>query len=68
MKSYLSRKEAAQYVTDKGLPVSPNTFQKYATTGGGPEYEIFGNRAVYQPEKLDAWIGQKLTSPHSSAA
>ena len=42
---FLLRKEAARYLTDKGLPVSANTLQKNATTGGGPEYQIFGNRS-----------------------
>ena len=36
MSKYLSRKEAAAYLVERGLPYSPNTLQKKATTGGGP--------------------------------
>jgi hypothetical protein len=68
MPDFLSRKEAAAYVRAKGLPVSPLTLQKYATTGGGPLFQIFGNRAVYKPTNLDRWIGEKLSEPRGSSS
>jgi hypothetical protein len=57
---YKSRAEAAAYLEDRGLPYSPNTLQKLATTGGGPRYALWGNKAVYLPSDLDAWITTKL--------
>ena len=57
---YLSRHEAAQYLTERGLRLSPNTLMKMATTGGGPRYCRWGNRAVYQQADLDAWVAAKL--------
>ncbi|MBT3016836.1 MAG: helix-turn-helix domain-containing protein [Candidatus Thiodiazotropha sp. (ex Clathrolucina costata)] len=66
-KQYLTRKEAAEYLKEQGLPVSPNTLQKYATVGGGPEYKIFGNKAVYTESDLDQWAENKLLPPHSIA-
>ena len=61
---FFGRRGAAAYVNDeRGLPCKPNTLQKYATTGNGPEYQRFGNRAVYTKSALDAWVDEKLSAP-----
>ena len=57
---YLSRHEAAQYLTERGLKLSTNTLMKMATTGGGPRYCRWGNRAVYLQDDLDSWVAGKL--------
>ena len=67
-KKYLSRREAAQYVEEKGLPLSKNTLQKYATVGGGPKFFKFGRRAVYCREDLNKWISDKLGQSVSSTS
>ena len=59
---YLTRPEAAFYLSGHGFPVTKNTLQKFATIGGGPEYSIFGNRALYTTENLDAWAEARLTT------
>lgn len=64
---YLDRTEAAEYLTARGLRVSKNTLQKWATTGGGPAYRRFGLRAVYQQADLDAWAEAKLSAPRCSS-
>ena len=67
---FRDRREAADYLTNElGLRISRNTLQKMATLGGGPPYRIFGIRAVYSIEDLDAWAAAKL-SPlrHSTSA
>lgn len=64
---FLDRREAAQYLTDKGLRFSRTTLQKLVTTGGGPRYRLFGNRAVYDPADLDSWIASKLSAPRCSS-
>lgn len=58
---YLDRREAAEYLTRRGLKISWKTLQKKATTGGGPSYKIFGIRAVYTAEELDHWADTKLS-------
>jgi hypothetical protein len=68
VKDYLTRPEAAQYLTERGLKTSKNTLQKKATTGGGPEYQLWGNMAVYRPPKLDSYIEQKLSTPRRSTS
>lgn len=67
MKCYLTRDEASDYLKQQGITVSPNTLQKYATVGGGPEYEIFGNRALYTKNNLNRWVKNKLSPPRSIA-
>lgn len=67
-KRYLTRQESASYLSQRGLPVSKNTLQKFATTGGGPEYAIFGNRALYTPESLDQWAQARLTKSRKSTS
>jgi hypothetical protein len=68
MQTYLTRRQAAEYLTKKGLPISWRTLQKLATTGGGPRYRLFGNKAVYLPAELDAWAEAKISHPRHSTA
>ena len=68
MLKYLTRPEAAQHLTERGLPITKNTLQKMATVGGGPPYQRFGNRAVYTPDNLDSWVEQKLSAPRRSTS
>lgn len=65
---YLTRPEAADYLTARGLRVTKATLQKWATTGGGPTYQIFGNKALYTPPNLDAWAQEKLSAPRRSTS
>jgi len=65
---FLTREESANYLTKRGLPVSRNTLQKWATVGGGPVYRRFGNRAVYTVADLNTWVEQKLSAPRASSA
>ena len=62
-KRFLTRAEAAQYLTEqRGLPVARTTLQKWVTTGEGPAYRRFGKYAVYTIGDLDAWAEKKLTA------
>lgn len=63
---YLDRNEAAAYLTSQGLRISKATLQKFATVGGGPSYQRFGHRVVYQLSELDSWAQSKLSVPHGS--
>ena len=65
---YLNRTAAAEYVRSKGLPCAKLTLQKYATTGGGPEFQKFGSRVVYKAERLDRWIESRLSDPAASTS
>lgn len=66
---FLTRAEAAQYLTDqRGLPTAKTTLQKWVTAGGGPVYRRFGKYAVYAVPDLDAWADSKLTAPRASSS
>ena len=65
---YLTRPEAAYYLTGRGLKISKNTLQKMATVGGGPLYQIFGNKALYTNENLDDWAEEKLSKPRRTTS
>jgi hypothetical protein len=67
-KLYYGRQEAANYLAERGAPVTKNTLQKLAVVGGGPEYLIFGNKALYTLESLDAWVASKLRTPRKSTS
>ena len=64
---FINRAQAADYLTDQGLPVAKTTLQKLATVGGGPVYHRFGKFAVYKTEDLDAWASTKLSGPRHSS-
>ena len=67
-REFLTRKEAADRLTKRGLRTSPNTLQKYATTGGGPPYRRYGHLAVYRAPEVDAWAEAKLSAPRTSTS
>lgn len=66
--TFHDRKEAAQLLTERGLKMSASTLQKYATVGGGPKYQIFGNKAVYTDDALAVWAEAKLSAPRRSTS
>ena len=66
--AFLTRPQAAEYLAARGLPVAKSTLQKWATTGGGPPYRIFGIRALYTRDELDLWAERKLTAPRRSTS
>ncbi|CCG41812.1 helix-turn-helix transcriptional regulator [Magnetospirillum molischianum] len=66
--TFLDRPGAADYIKAKGLPISAGTLRKYATVGGGPRFQKFGRRVVYNPSDLDAWVDGRLTGPLSSTS
>jgi Helix-turn-helix domain len=65
---FLSRDEAPEYLADRGLRISKQTLAKYAVTGGGPAYRLFGSRVVYDPADLEAWITARLTKVRRSTS
>lgn len=65
---FLTRAEAAAYVTASGLPLAKSTLQKMVTCGGGPTFRKFGNRAVYTTSDLDSWAAAKLSAPRRTSA
>jgi len=65
---YLNRREAAQYLSDRGFPTAWTTLQKLASIGGGPRYRIFGRVALYETPDLDTYAEAKLSAPRFSTS
>jgi hypothetical protein len=68
-KKYYTRPEAADYLTNvRGLPTTKGTLGKKATTGGGPIYELYGNKAIYTQPNLDLYADQSIRAPRRSTS
>ena len=67
---FLSRKQASEYLRNRGLPVAVATLAKYVTVGGGPQYRKFGRMVRYTKDDLITWVARRLSGPtdHSSMA
>ena len=52
---FLTRHEAAQYLTGEGFPCASKTLAKLACQGGGPQFIKFGLRVLYRHEDLIGW-------------
>lgn len=52
---FLSRKEAARYLTEMGFPISWRTLANLVSRGGGPKFRLWGDIAQYRPDDLERW-------------
>jgi hypothetical protein len=64
----LDRKQAAQFLTDRGYRTAPATLAKLACLGGGPTFESFGRRPLYREADLLAWAQARTTGPRRSTS
>ena len=64
----LNRKEAASFLTERGFRIAPATLAKYATTGGGPEFEVFGRTPLYRQRQLLEWATSRTSPPRRSTS
>lgn len=59
-KSWLNRKQAANYLAEHGCPISYRTLERWAANrnqGGGPPFtSVRWNFVRYLKDDLDAWI------------
>ena len=65
---YRPRREAAQFLTDRGYPTAQRTLEKLACVGGGPIYQLFGRRALYTDDNLIAWAESRTSAPRSNTS
>jgi hypothetical protein len=64
----LGRKEAAQFLTERGYRTAPATLAKLACIGGGPPFESFGRRPLYRAADLLAWAQARTTGLRRSTS
>lgn len=56
----LTRQELAEALTKAGYPISKATLATKASRGGGPVFQRFGNRVLYDLDKALAWARTQL--------
>lgn len=61
---WLSRKEAAHYLAERGCPLTEKTLRNYASNSnalGGPPFVRMGwNMVRYRPKALDVWLKSRM--------
>ena len=67
-KPLITRAECAVLLTDEGFPITKGQLQKLASVGGGPEYHIFGRKALYKPLKAPEWALGRLSAPRCNTS
>ena len=65
---YLSRAEAAEFLSKRGYKTAPATLAKRAVVGGGPPFVSWGRKPLYQPEALLEWAQRRCTGPRRSTS
>ena len=66
--AFLSRKEAARYLTDLGLETAPQTLARKFHEGSGPLCTHIGDRAMYRRSHLDAYFASQVSAPRRSSS
>ncbi len=64
----LNRFQAADFLCRMGFQIAHATLSKYATIGGGPEYEKFGRRPLYTEKGLLDWVRTRTRSPRRNSS
>jgi hypothetical protein len=64
----LGRKEAAQFLTERGYRTAPATLAKLACIGGGPPFQSFGRRPLYREGDLLDWAQGRTTGLRRSTS
>jgi hypothetical protein len=54
LRTRLTRKEAAAYLTSQGFPITPGRLAKFAAKGG-PPYVVWLKKVLYERQALLAW-------------
>ena len=64
----LDRRQAAQFLTDRGYRTAPATLAKLACVGGGPLFRSWGRKPLYLASDLLAWAEARTSGPRRSTS
>jgi hypothetical protein len=67
-KARLTRRRTAEALTEEGYPTKEKTLATKASRGGGPPYEIWCGRAMYQWGLSLSWARDRLSEPRRSTS
>src|SRR5580658_3461744 len=65
---FLTRREAAEFLTHRGYKTAPATLAKLAVIGGGPPYRLWGRTPLYDPATLLEWAQARCTGLRRSTS
>jgi len=65
---HLDRKQAAQFLTDRGYRTALATLAKLACLGGGPVFRSWGRKPLYLAADLLAWAEARTNAPRHSTS
>jgi hypothetical protein len=62
---YYSRRQATNYLREKGVPLGNNRLATLASdgSGAGPRFRYAGKYPLYTEEDLDDWINEWIGEP-----
>lgn len=66
--TFYSSREAAAFLTARGVRTAPQTLNRLRVQGGGPLFRKAGSRVVYDEANLIAWIDSRLSPPMASTS
>lgn len=64
----MTRKQAARYLTERGLQTAPQTLARKFCEGTGPLCTDLNRRAMYYRKHLDEWFNEQLAAPRLSSS
>lgn len=64
----MTRKQAARYLTERGLQTAPQTLARKFCEGTGPLCTGLNRRAMYYRKHLDEWFNEQLAAPRLSSS
>lgn len=68
MEAFLSRRQAAEYLSSRYFPCARATLARLAVVGGGPAFRKAGQAVLYEPQILDVWAASKIGPRVSTTA
>jgi hypothetical protein len=65
IRRYLTRREIAQFLTERGYPIGKSTIDKLSmpsrgSADGPPPAGFWGNKVLYDPSKVLAWAKSRF--------
>lgn len=69
MRKFLTRREAAAFLSMNGWRCTVKTLETYASRGAdAPPFHKCGRRVVYLETELQAWLEARLQGPFTSTS
>jgi hypothetical protein len=64
----LTRRQAVEYLRERGFPITVGMLARYASNGTGPRYSRFSKFSLHEAKDLDAWASKMLARASAKSA